>query len=50
MESNLLLSVYMDMCACSSVHGRRKIASDLLTFPPVRTENNTELKRMCADK
>jgi len=30
------------MCAFSSIHGGRKITSDLLAFPSVQTENNTE--------
>jgi len=33
---------YVDMCACSYVHGGWKIASNLLTFLSVRTENNIE--------
>jgi len=41
-QSTLLLFTHMDMCACSSIHGRWRIVPDLLTFPSVRTENINE--------
>jgi len=42
----MLLFIYVDMCACSFIHGGQKNASDLLTFPSVRTVNNTERFRI----
>ena len=45
-RTNVLLFIHMDMRACNFILGGRKIASDFLTSPSLRTENNTEPARL----